>query len=69
MTLLFGILGVRTLSVREKANGEMMTKHLAIQWQDMKTPMPQATYGMTFVYLIIAFMSMLAFIISVSILR
>ncbi len=68
MTLLFGVLGVRSLEARGKLNDERIAKHLAIQWQDMKGPMPQATYGMTFVYLVISFISLLAFITAISVL-
>ena len=69
MTLLFGALGIWTLSVREKANGEMMSRHLAIQWQEMKTPLPAPTYGLSFVFLIISLICMLGFVIAVSITR
>ena len=65
MALLFGIIGVRTLSARSKANSDMMSKYMAIDWQDMKAPMPPANYGMSFIYLIISFSSALAFIIAV----
>ncbi len=69
MTLLFGILGVRTLSIRGKANNEMIDRHLAIQWQDVKSPLPQSNFGLTFVFLIISFISMLGFIVSVTVIQ
>lgn len=67
LTLLFGILGVRTLNVRAKANNERMKRHLSLDWQDVKSPMPPATYGMTFIYLMISFTCMIALIIMITV--
>ena len=66
LSLLFGILGIKALAAKDRENEKNISQHLATPWQDMKSPLPKARYGLSIALLFIAFICLLAVIVVIS---